>query len=916
MSALKSRAFGALLVLLAGLAGALFLAAQRDANMRQELLRDTRLIEQALDYRAVQSLTGTSADLDSPVYQRLKAQVVLTRTLFSRCRFINLIGRRPVDRPAAAQPRAPLPLCYLADSEPPDSDAYSPPGQLLLSEPERDLQFDDAPFERIIGPRRDAWGCWVSSYVSISDPVTHATVAALGMDIDARDWNLSLVRAAQPPLLATVALLAVWLARAAFLRRQKRAVAGEGERFGRADIAAISACGLVLSALAAYCAHENESQHRTEAFQTLAASKTASLAATLRQIGEVQLEGLASFMSLTGDISACAFQTYAAYLAQSPLVQAWLWAPAVEDAERDAFERAARQGGLPMFGIWRQDTALPPFEPEEAKRCYPVYCVAPLAGNERAVGFDLGSDPVRRFALLQAEKTGLTTATAPLVLVQEPGQQKGLVVCKPVYSRAQPRAVRGFALAALKLETVLASAGPDDACSVSWSLVREDGSFEDLAEGPSFPAPCAKGLSASRPILAFGHLFNATARAERAFTDSYPMRAGGRTLFAGLALTAVAAYLSGQSFRRRKHFERLLSERTSELQRSESQHRAMFEKNRSIQLIVAVKDGRILNANPAACAFYGYPLEALKTLSIVDINVAPREQVLTRLAAAQCGKLYDFTVQHRLADGSVRDVEVHACPIPINGQIQFYSIIHDITERKLVERKLAHILNIRTEEWKKATAAALDASEEEARRIGRELHDTLCQDLIGISRQSESLTYSLAPHEGQGGSGLADKLQWLATQAAAAARRARELSHLLAVSEPADEPLEDVLRGSLMQLQNLYGVAYDLDLDDALPAFSQAQRGHLVRIVRESYVNAARHAHAQHVWVDGLRKDDAVVFSISNDGDLLTSPHSWKEGLGLRQMRMRAHLLSAELRLFVNNSCCTVQLTMKGGEAP
>jgi two-component system sensor histidine kinase UhpB len=216
------------------------------------------------------------------------------------------------------------------------------------------------------------------------------------------------------------------------------------------------------------------------------------------------------------------------------------------------------------------------------------------------------------------------------------------------------------------------------------------------------------------------------------------------------------------------------------------------------------------------------------------------------------------------------------------------------------------------EAWKRATAAALAASEEEARRIGHELHDTLCQDLIGLSRQAEALTFRAAG-DARPPDAAAGRLQQLAEMAAAAARRARDLSHLLALSEPADVPLEEALAGHLRQLERLYGITCDLSLGEMLPSVSHEQGMHLIRIVREAVVNAARHAGARHIWVDGLRQDSGMVISISSDGGPATSPEMWKEGLGLRQMRMRAALLGASLDIRPGDRSVVVQLMLPGG---
>ena len=65
-----------------------------------------------------------------------------------------------------------------------------------------------------------------------------------------------------------------------------------------------------------------------------------------------------------------------------------------------------------------------------------MYYIQPLTGNERAVGFDLASDPIRLDALEKARDSGKLRATASITLVQETKQQKGFLVFLPLYSGA------------------------------------------------------------------------------------------------------------------------------------------------------------------------------------------------------------------------------------------------------------------------------------------------------------------------------------------------------------------------------------------------------------------------------------------------------------------------------------------------
>jgi len=124
------------------------------------------------------------------------------------------------------------------------------------------------------------------------------------------------------------------------------------------------------------------------------------------------------------------------------------------------------------------------------------------------------------------------------------------------------------------------------------------------------------------------------------------------------------------------------------LHESEDRYRSLFNTNHAVMLLVEPCNGKIIEANPAACAYYGYTLEEIKELEITDINIQPPELVRSAMQQARLEQCRHFFFKHRLADGHVRDVEVFSGPISFNGRKLLYSIVHDITERKQAEEAL------------------------------------------------------------------------------------------------------------------------------------------------------------------------------------------------------------------------------------
>ncbi len=132
--------------------------------------------------------------------------------------------------------------------------------------------------------------------------------------------------------------------------------------------------------------------------------------------------------------------------------------------------------------------------------------------------------------------------------------------------------------------------------------------------------------------------------------------------------------------------ERLQAEEA--LRESEAAHRHQFTDNSSVMLMIDPEDGRILDANRAAAAFYGYAPERMLELRITDINTLPEPELRRITASIKEDEGARFEFQHRLADGSLREVEVSTSRVQAGRRRVLYSIIHDITERKRAEAML------------------------------------------------------------------------------------------------------------------------------------------------------------------------------------------------------------------------------------
>jgi PAS domain S-box-containing protein len=122
--------------------------------------------------------------------------------------------------------------------------------------------------------------------------------------------------------------------------------------------------------------------------------------------------------------------------------------------------------------------------------------------------------------------------------------------------------------------------------------------------------------------------------------------------------------------------------------KSDELYKSLFENSCSVMLIIHPETGHIIDANISACSFYGYKRSEIKNMCIHDINTLSKEQVHEEMQNAKIENRNYFNFCHKLANGEVRDVEVFSGPITICHEKVLYSIVHDVSARKLVEKQI------------------------------------------------------------------------------------------------------------------------------------------------------------------------------------------------------------------------------------
>jgi PAS domain S-box-containing protein len=294
-------------------------------------------------------------------------------------------------------------------------------------------------------------------------------------------------------------------------------------------------------------------------------------------------------------------------------------------------------------------------------------------------------------------------------------------------------------------------------------------------------------------------------------------------------------------------------------------------------IIIAELDGRISEFNPAAERMFGYSRAAALGLELSQLIKLPMPHERHRRGWAQYLAADESAISGQVvetmavcADGSEFPVELAIHATGVGGAPSLTACIRDISERK------------------RAQVTAREIRDAERRRIARDLHDVVLQDLVWALQSLQVMAYQAWPGAQQ-------------DQVIATLRRTvqglRDAIHNLRLGE--DLSLAQSLEGLVaLHRQLAPDLAIRLAVEDAaiggLPASTVVE---VSRIVHETLVNVRRHAAAQHVQITLWSDAQGLCVDVVDDGRGFDRETTWG-GVGLAAMHERAEALDGQLAIY------------------
>lgn len=297
--------------------------------------------------------------------------------------------------------------------------------------------------------------------------------------------------------------------------------------------------------------------------------------------------------------------------------------------------------------------------------------------------------------------------------------------------------------------------------------------------------------------------------------------------------------------------------------------------NALAMLCIAGSDGYFKRLGPAWTTTLGWSLEELESRPFLEF-VHPDDHAATlaemeRLTAG--GRTMRFENRYRCRDGSYKWLQWNAnrlCPRAL-----VFAIARDVTSDRGLEKEI------------------IEAGDREKERLGRELHDGLCQNLAGIAALSTTLSRRLE------------------ADSELAAPEAREITRLLneTIGQARDMArglnpvnLERIgvaaaLEAFASSVEGLFGISCRFRVHPHFPILGSEKGLHLHRIAQEAVNNAITHGRGRRIEISLGFQGEKGLLSIRDDGSGIPEEVLAAPGLGMHTMDYRSRLIGGVIRI-------------------
>jgi PAS domain S-box-containing protein len=634
-----------------------------------------------------------------------------------------------------------------------------------------------------------------------------------------------------------------------------------------------------------------------------------------------------SLFSASESLSPQQFDEVTAHLVvEHPFIQAFSFVRMVPGAKRAAYEAQMRRA-QPGFTVSEfRDGKLVPAG--HKPRHHVLENIAPAAANKGALGLDITGQPEREPALVRALKSGLPSATQMFNLLPETGGHRAFAVLMPVYRKGpaarhaaeQDPVFTGYSAVVLRVtrmaEFVLRRADLLHLPEIDISIYAGDGDDKELVyhSGRAFGGAASTNtppwtgpnrIATPRPASVIRSFDTAGAHWQIVVTSipaGYaPVSAWMALLCGALVTVLLSLYLQSLAVRAsdlaranarlkediaaRKRIESALRESEARFQHLADMSSDWYWEQDAGLRFTLVSSETIFGSTPTRDLIG----KALRELPL-EVDEADCEAHMALLAKRK--PFCDLEYRVRDATGRAYWMSVSGEPMfgPDGTFLGYRGTGKDITERKEAELALRQSQT----ELRELAAHQARVKEDERKRIAREVHDDLGQNLLAL-RIDVSLLDSATR---QNHPDLNKHIRTLLEQVDNVMRSVRAIINDLRPTV-LDLGLHAAIEWQVQQFRQRNGISCSLDVGGDIDTILDEEAATSVfRILQESLTNVSRHAYATHVDIRVQSRFGRFVLEIEDDG-VGSFPGNTRKprSFGLIGIRERIYALGGEFSL-------------------
>lgn len=208
--------------------------------------------------------------------------------------------------------------------------------------------------------------------------------------------------------------------------------------------------------------------------------------------------------------------------------------------------------------------------------------------------------------------------------------------------------------------------------------------------------------------------------------------------------------------------------------------------------------------------------------------------------------------------------------------------------KKMIEHK-TKITEMELERSRQNLRDSIEIQENDLAKLGADLHDELGPTLSAVKLKINSLANGSSAHQ--------EEFAQLKSMLDHTIYNVRTLSHALYPNALKEFGLVNAVNELIKRLSSLTDIRFTVEMDPAANELPYPVQLSLYRIIQEFYNNSLKHSDCTEIKLNLALQHNTIALDLSDNGKGFTAAEKQQEGLGLKNMRMRAEAINATFQL-------------------